>query len=327
MPAAAAAFGLMDVMKVIRHRLLRLRYLWPLAAACGAAGLIYGRFGAREGGLAAARASRTLMAETTDSRPAARFPRDLVGAWSETLKAERTRHPVITITGRQSVQREQAFRKLLDGTGHDNVAEVYRMLRSGEIMPSESEWHAFMEKWGRLDGPDAVAQIEADDGTAIPGLLRGWASVDPPAAKAWLEERLDGGTSEAWHLAARREMILGWVQADSSGAADWLNEHWESPGYAEIAAAFAEEMGATDPKNAMEWARSVEGPWRKWALERVGRKWLERDRPAATEALQAAGLGEEEIDPMILRSADGFDLLDPAVPIGEGLPGVSFAEE
>ena len=136
-----------------------------------------------------------------------------------------------------------------------------------------------------------------------------------------------GGVHEAWHLAAQREMVLGWVQMDSGGAADWLNDQRESPGYAEIAAAFADEVVAIDPENAMQWAGSVEGPWRKQAFERVGRKWLERDRPAATEALQAAGFGEEEIDRMILRPTDGFDLLDPAVPIGEGLPGVSFVEE
>lgn len=267
------------------------------------------------------------MAGMKDPPPAVPSPREMVTVWLEASEAAPLRHPVITITGRHSAQRKEAFRKLLAGMEAGNAADLYRMLRSGEALPDEEEWHAFMEKWGRLDGPSAAAMIGGDDGSTIPGLLRGWASVDPVAAKAWLEERLSAGEAAAWHAPAQRELILGWLHADSGGAAEWLNDRWENPAYPEIAAAFADEVVAIDPANAMQWAGSVEGAWRGWALERVGRKWLEDDRPAATAALQAAGYAPEAIDALILSPMDGFDLLDATVPLDSGLPGVSIAEE
>ena len=317
-------------MRTIRHRLFRPRCVWPLAIACGAAVLIYGRFAAREDIPATAPAIRTSMAGTKDSRPAALSPRELLVAWSEASDEIAPALPaVITITGRPSARREEAFRNLLAGMRQANAADLYRLLQSGEPVPNDMEWQAFMEKWGRLDGAGAAASIlnSGDVGIPAAGLLGGWASVDPPAAAAWLEARLATGESEVWHIPAQRELIRGWLRADSGGAADWLNDHREDPAYPEIAAAFADEVVAIDPANAMEWAGSVEGPWRKWALDRVGLKWLEINPPAATKALQAAGYDSEAIDRLILSATEGFDLLDPAVPIGEGLPGVSFAEE
>jgi len=318
-------------MKRTRHPLLRPGYLWLLAAACAGAGLVWVRVGTPENP-ALTMASRPSMAATKEPRPAVRSPRESVMAWSEAA-AETVAldgHPAITITGRYSARREEAFQQLISGMQHDNATDLYQLLHSGGSIPTDREWQAFMEKWGRLDGPGAAVHIGgfADSGARIPGLLRGWASVDPATAKAWLEARLaTADEREGWHVAAQRELVLGWLHTDSGGAADWLNDHQDSAVYPEIASAFAKEVVTMDPANALEWAGSVEGPWRRWAVETVGRKWLEEDPAAASAALRAAGYGDELIEGFTEDLAEGFDLLDPTGAPGGELPGISFSDE
>jgi hypothetical protein len=225
--------------------------------------------------------------------------------------------PGITITGLPSPARAAAFHELLTQLRPGNAAEIHRLLVSADQEGAGltvTEWRTLLEKWGRLDGAAAAASLGTQAGGTrhLPGLLRGWAAVEPEAAAAWLEAHAFPSGGEAWKPSAQQ------------AAASWLNQHNGEPGYGGIAVAFAEQVATIDPENALEWAASTAGPAQRQAIQSVARHWLEQDEKAALESLQAAGYSLEEIRTWEADPGEGYDLLDPQ---HKDLPDVHIAED
>ncbi len=291
-------------MKPIRPTSRRYRYWFPVALLCAGGGFMAWQ-GSRDAGRPAQPiAAPAPSAAITSKRAEMVDPQILVAGWQEAGRAADSAPsmPGITLSSPPSPARAEAFRKLLAALTHENVAGIFALLHEAESPPREEEWQAFLEKWGRMDGARAAAALESrpDGGRWLPGLLRAWASVEPEAAVAWLEDPGQIESRSAWQAAAERDLVVGWLKADPGGAAAWLNAHRADPGHAAATAAFAKEVAAFDPENAAEWAHSIEGPWQHWAQEA-----LRGENPT----------GEE-----------GYDLL--AAPRGDpaSLPGIQVTE-
>lgn len=293
-------------MKPISLASLRRRHGFPVVALlCVGAGFLAWQKSRHPGSGPGPEPGPVLAAATAGKRAGAIAPEALVADWQEAARAADSSPssvPAITLSSPPSPERTEAFRKLLAGLTHENAAGIFALLHQAESPPREEEWQAFFGKWGRMDGARAATVLEgrADGARWLPGLLRAWASVDPEAAVAWLNEPARIESHSPWQAPAEREMILGWLKSDPVGAATWLNSHRENPGHAAATAAFAREVAAFDPENAAEWANSIEGPWQRWAQE----------------ALDGASPTGEE----------GYDLL--AAPQGDpgSLPGIHVTE-
>ena len=251
-----------------------------------------------------------------------RSPRELVDEWLAVADAAgKPASPasVITITSMPSPERREAFQRLLAALDRENAGVLHDLLSVANSRPgggalTDAEWKAILEKWGRLDGAGAVAHLadHPDLPWRAPGVLSGWASVDPSAAVAWLDGRNTSGESPPWRGAAEKELILGWLHLGFEGPTQWLYEHQDDPAFPQVVAAFAAEAAASDPKAALAWARTVEGPWRSWALQNVGRQWLAWSPGEATAALQDAGFDPEAIERMKAAEPEGYDLTKPS---------------
>lgn len=222
--------------------------------------------------------------------------------------------PGITLSSRPTPARLTAFSRLLGEITPEAAGPLFDLLAAETTATlTETEWGAFLEKWGRQDGPGAAAHLAGKPSLAnhAPGMLYGWAAADPAAATAWLEQQGRGATPQPWESAARRELLLGWLQSDFDGPAHWLDAHRDDAAYSEAAAAFAKEAAAIDPAAALVWAKSIEGPWQSWALQEVGRRWLAREPDAARTALLATGLTEEDLARIAAPAEAGsYDLLE-----------------
>ena len=261
----------------------RLRQVLPVAAACVAvaSGLLAARIAAPHSDEpGAGGTTATGAAGKRGSRPVLPVPEEAVAAWSSTVRsrdADPRLSPAITISGRRSAARGAAFDKLLALLRHGNATEFHRLLTAAdqeEAGLTDEEWCALLEKWGRLDGAGAAACLEiAPDGyRRLPGVIRGWASVDPEAASAWLNDH--ASPDPAWQTAAQRELAI-------------------------------------EPENALERAATVQGPARGRAVDVIARRRLGRDGNDARKGLEAAGHPPEKIDLGNDDPAAGYDLLDP----------------
>lgn len=226
---------------------------------------------------------------------------ELVAEWLSAA-ASAHRAPVDTagifVSSRSSPERAAAFRKLLEGVRHDNAGELHERLDAcppdaPEALGDE-EWAAFLDRWGRLDGPGAVEMLAASEPlvSRIPGIVGGWAAADPDAAESWLR----GLPEHPWKPAA--------------------------------VAAFAESTVRWEPERALAWALSLDGPWRKRALHLVGSQWPADAPEEASAALSEAGFPAGRTDH---GEVTGYDLLRPPGPpdpdAWEALsPGVHIAK-
>lgn len=268
---------------------------------------------------------------TTSSLPAARRERERAGeayparqladAWFDAASAAavggQESSSVITITSQDSPARRAAFKELLERLDRNNAAALHDLASDAATRDepgafNDAEWKAFLAKWGRIDGLAAMAHLEGTPQLELraPGLLHGFATSDPVAASAWLQEQAPLAQDLPWRAAAQSELLLGWLQNNFEGPAQWFRDHPEDPAFDAILSAFASEAAVKDAETAFEWAKAVEGPWRAFAIENVAREWLDRDPQRASAGLADAGYTPDMIA-LLTTPGDGHDITRP----------------
>jgi hypothetical protein len=147
------------------------------------------------------------------------------------------------------------------------------------------------------------------------------AEIDPWRAAAWTETKLDGEFGD--HLARRVTMV--WVKRDPAAAMTWLGDlppeavedaigetyrDWlvqdresalawfgelEPPARSDaVIATYALAIALAEPRAAIEWAEQLPaGEPRDRTLESIARSWLQNDRSAATDWIEASDLPAE----------------------------------
>lgn len=237
------------------------------------------------------------------------------------------------------LKRMSALTGLLQSMGKDEaptVAELFQELankKDGRNL--RNEYLLFLQAWGGLDGPAAVAFAKRlGNHEEAATAMSGWANRDPGAAIAWLETR---PPEESMWLASG--IASGWALHDLDGAAKWVetlppsdgrtgmldvlfNRHLETRGMEGAKAWFAgisqdphnevyrqrafdliaNRLSKGDPQEALRWLEENEaaGYARKSsAVDEVVRAMAERDPRTAAEWVlahsQIKGNGDPDI--------------------------------
>jgi hypothetical protein len=207
-------------------------------------------------------------------------------------------------------------------------------------LDGSEEFGAFLDHWGQIDAVEAMSWLSsarpvtdrAERNTPRSRVLMGWASVDPEAARAWVEAHPElAAANDTWYgiiqgicqtdldaatrLALEKQpknlaSALGVIaqQASRRGLLDGLQQWFESlPEQAE---------GSTSPRSiashyvsmaiqrrgdeaAAEWLTTqADKPWRvDDDISRVARTWSEKNPPAAAQWLASLPAGPNPATP------------------------------
>lgn len=202
----------------------------------------------------------------------------------------------------------------------DRISKLALMLAqaSSEDMPAiaeliSSESHGFerMQQmgmlyyaWGQVDAPSAVAHAEAEGGRhagmAVATALSSWASLDPAAARAWVEASEDPNRYQTG-------LLLGWSEANPMAALQYLGQQ-------------GTEANLINRWTAPQFARNLVGQRGVLALDDIAAMPASRNRNELLERLA----GElSEID--LLAATRRLDSIDDPEVLSATVP--DFAQE
>ncbi len=114
-----------------------------------------------------------------------------------------------------------------------------------------------------------------------------WASIDGPAAIAWLRSRPVGDLRDLLLAGAYRS----WLEADRAAATQWIADGALDSDLAHIAVTHAAALAREDPEAAISWASDLpESTQRQHSLRAIGRIWQRSDPAAAARWLESSGV-------------------------------------
>jgi hypothetical protein len=216
------------------------------------------------------------------------------------------------------VTRRIAFAKLLESLTPENAAAARAQLL--ELGAEGAVWRDFHYAWGAIDGQKAMANAMESPQDDMAATMAGWASANPDAALAQLDNLPPERKEQRERLVA--SLVAGMADSDPAAATAYIlretangnakaarlmdivaNETVSVLGPA-AAAAWAQGLpsgdakGAamgrvadayvrSDPKAAAAWAESVAtGEQGDRVVERVGSRWARQSPGAAADWLQ-----------------------------------------
>lgn len=140
----------------------------------------------------------------------------------------------------------------------------------------------FFLAWGRVDGPGAVAFVQANHGpgkvACLGAALAGWAGKNPVETKAWIDGHLPPHERTMYHWA----LVDGWARSDRQGATDYVLSLEALPGSDRFMRTVAGEQFRQGAAQAARWAEGLPpGTMRQTAVQEVGARWS-RENPAET---------------------------------------------
>lgn len=207
----------------------------------------------------------------------------------------------------------------------------------------------FLEAWGKLDGPAAIAAIGEMDGDSrrrgFSGgtVVRGWASVDPEGAKAYVA----GIESERERRELTDGLVRGMATADPAGATQYVlqaaakseaeransenggrdDDRWRRFSYDRQLEAIASVQLQKGTAEATSWAEALpDGDIKSSAFDRVAES-IARDDPEAAAAWILGHADKEYANRGVREVAEELARKDPAAAVAwaEKLPEASQA--
>ncbi|MGK0187098.1 MAG: hypothetical protein ACI9R3_002884 [Verrucomicrobiales bacterium] len=240
------------------------------------------------------------------------------------------------------VTRMAAITQLLSNLDDGNLDSALEVFKDIPIRPdNKHEYQMLLYAWARFDGESAIKYASENlsargisGGELRRAALPGWASTDPAAAAAWLDEKtLADATKDGKELKDgdpvrpandyAAALIKGWAENDPFGAAEYLKERYEHGRDREnlvghIASSLMKESSAA----AVSWAESFDDPeFKEEAFEELAEDWSSID-PDATGAWLAKHINEPYSKEAVEDLARGWAVkdLDAAVSWFETLP-------
>jgi hypothetical protein len=134
------------------------------------------------------------------------------------------------LSSNDKLEQNLLFAQLLVGITPENAAQIHESLK-GKLTGSEGgqQMSLFFQAWGKVDGESAIAAASeggiqmgrgGGNGFNVGGVLAGWATSDPEAAKTWLGE-LEDDRSKGFLTFG---LINGLAQSDPNAATDYVLE-------------------------------------------------------------------------------------------------------
>ena len=147
---------------------------------------------------------------------------------------------------------------LLEKCGPEHFAAMVPLIRENDLRGTGSgdEWSLLWGQWGQKAGAAAMQAVQELDwkgwDPAAPAegqykALSGWATVDPAAARRYLEE-MTGTVHKGNPLSLA--VLRGWSVTDPAGAADWLRQR--GTGTRDEYRAVVEAMGRREGPEAVD---------------------------------------------------------------------------
>ena len=145
----------------------------------------------------------------------------------------------------------------------------------------------------------------------LAGLANDWLRENSPACLAWLDQLPEGKTRELGTITFAET----WINQNVEEAGEWIATLPAGNPKDQLARKMTDRLYSDHPDQAAEWASRIQGTKaREEALQFVFYNWLNRDRGAATQALQKATLREEIKAELLHPSASESNNADPSAP-------------
>lgn len=139
---------------------------------------------------------------------------------------------------------------------------------------------------------DAQTVPAPNHGALGKAVLKGWLRTEPEAAVQWWMQAPGGYPDKSGRI---NDIVEAWSASDVFAAAEWLVRQPLDAAVAPAMTTLAQKVATSDPERAMVWALSVPaGPHQTDAVHSVSRTWAQKDKAAATEAVNASSLPPEE---------------------------------
>ena len=127
-----------------------------------------------------------------------------------------------TLTIADERERQMAWLAMLSNLTAENAMDVRELFRKMDAQGRwfVPEWNAFWARWGEVDGPAALAQVNALGSMReyqpmlAERIVKGWATKDPAGARAWLL----ANTSSSWYEGALRGFLDGQARTNLDAA-------------------------------------------------------------------------------------------------------------
>ena len=107
------------------------------------------------------------------------------------------------------------------------------------------EYHAFMHRWGQVDGTEAAKftlekRKSADNAGIVQKLMSGWSDTSPQAAVDWINNHPD--MPDWMEKAAMKGLVNGLAVRDLDMAAKLVTDHLDSPAGREVVTALLDHF-------------------------------------------------------------------------------------
>jgi hypothetical protein len=218
--------------------------------------------------------------------PSTRTQKGTAADMSETVRLEKTDLrglAEMAVRDRNPVTRRMAFAKLLGALTPANAEGVRAQLL--ELGVEGEMWDDFHFAWGAIDGAKAFASAAKSPEQDMGATLRGWASADPQAALAMMDNlprNMQGNRNELMAYIAE-----GLAVNDPNKAIE-LAQRLASSGYEKTAnlmeTVAAEQVRSKGVAEAALWAQNLPaGALKSSALRRISEVYARRDPEAAAK--------------------------------------------
>ena len=235
------------------------------------------------------------------------------------------------------------FADLLLNLDADNAREIFDALRESGRADGNfgRDMGLFLQAWGRLDGPSAVAAVAdlGGDGRrrafGAMSAMEGWASTDSDAAKEHVASAEDG-----WEKGMMRQgLISGIARTDPNAATDYVleleaeraasgesgDDRWRGYAVDRQMEVIAEAQLRRSPSDATSWAEGLpDGDLKSAAFDQVTESYVKVD-PAAAAEWVSDHASADYAQRAVREIAEEFGRTDPeaAIEWAEQLPDES----
>ena len=209
-------------------------------------------------------------------------------------------------------------RELENSMSRASLEDVKKALEWAEGLPESAGKRAamakIMERWGQLDGANAVAYGEklfAETGNPdlLKDAIRGWGQTDPIAS---LQNTQSMGVSDGLRRDITRDLMRDWADRSPQAAAAFGASNSVEVGRGGLTALIADRWSKQDPKTAANWAMSLPaGKEQLRALDQLVQNWCDLNLESAADFVsrQQAGINR---DTMVGALAREVAKQDPA---------------
>ncbi|NBR70931.1 MAG: hypothetical protein EBQ51_08490 [Verrucomicrobia bacterium] len=209
-------------------------------------------------------------------------------------------------------------RELENCLSRASLEDVKRALEWASTLPDGAGKRAamarIMERWGQLDGANAVAYGEklfAETGNPdlLKDAMRGWGQTNPMASLQYAQSM---GVSDGLRRDILRDLVRDWADRSPQAAAAYAASNRLDLGRGGTTALIADRWSKQDPQTAANWAMSLpQGKEQIRALDELVQNWCDLNLQAAADFVSRQQPGVNK-DAMVGTLAREVAKQDPA---------------